>query len=261
VHEWELRQLRLVLELRTRSERLPVGRGVDGPWSLPVEDTSARKPHGSDRAKPPLPAMSIDGGGGFVYGSRTMRTRRVSGCSARRPAHRLLWGLGVVAGSLSCGSEDEPFVGHVSRSRLFEYHTREPATLCPTLLDRLDEHASTIGTKVGVDPAAGRQFRYYKFRDPADFAAAKACPDGVGACGGRAVYSTKFFHAHELVHAYAFRGWASHSAGLLAEGVAVALSCDPFLGLLPGQRPHEVSSYTCVATRGRNPATLLPGSS
>jgi hypothetical protein len=109
------------------------------------------------------------------------------------------------------------------------------------LLSLLDEHALKIGGRIGVDPSESVRLVYYKFRDEADFSAnAEQCSSGLEACAFRdAVYSSRSLHAHELVHAYVFVGWGGTSVGLLNEGVAVALSCEPFFTLLPGQRPRD----------------------
>lgn len=183
----------------------------------------------------------LDRGGGRVYPpGRMARTSAAS--RGKPPARRSLWSVLLVAASLGCGArEDEPFIGHVHRSKFFEYHVRDPEPLCPTLLDRVDEHARTIGDKIGFSLNEDQPLRYYKFRDEADYDAnAGRCSPGLAACAvGDAVYSSKSFHAHELVHAYLFRAWGGGSTGLLNEGEAVALSCDPFVELLPGQRPRD----------------------
>jgi hypothetical protein len=142
--------------------------------------------------------------------------------------------------ALSCGPADEPFVGKIHRSRFFEYHTRSDEVLCPTLLERLDEHAQLVGGKVGVR-STDEKIRYYKYRDVADLAANPPdCDTSNGACAvGDAVYSAKPFHAHEQAHTYTFRSWGSYSTGLLNEGEAVGLSCDPFLVLAADLGPRD----------------------
>ena len=148
----------------------------------------------------------------------------------------------LIAVSTCCeAQQDEPFVGYVHRSQIFEYHVRDPGPLCPTLLDLLDEHARMVGRKIGVAANEIAPLRYYKFRDEADFSAnAEPCASGLQACAFQdAVYSSKSLHAHELVHAYVSLGWGGTSVGLLNEGVAVALSCEPFFTLQPGERPRE----------------------
>src|SRR6266542_568912 len=140
---------------------------------------------------------------------------------------------------------NEPFDGYLSRSQFFEYHNRTDEALCPTLLSQLDQHAEVIGGKIGLVADSTDPYRYYKFRDDADFAAQSGgCPPENGACAlGDAVYSTRYFHAHEQAHDYAFRAWNGWSIGLLDEGVAVALSCEPFYALQPSQRPVDVLGF------------------
>jgi hypothetical protein len=147
------------------------------------------------------------------------------------------WALVLVA-SAAC----DPFTGDVSRSRFFEYHDQAYEPLCPTLLARLDLHAQTIGSKVGLALDAHHPYRYFKFRDAAAFAAnSGGCPPDNGACAlGDAIYSSTYFHAHEQAHDYAFRAWGGWSDGLINEGQAVAMSCNPFYQLEPGQKPSDL---------------------
>lgn len=140
--------------------------------------------------------------------------------------------------ALAC-CDDEPFVGYVSRSTYFEYHNQVDEPLCPTLLPMLDLHAEMIGAKLGLSLDPDDPVRYYKFRDREAYLAAGRCPSGVSGCAeAGAVYSTRYFHAHEQVHAFATRAWG-WSIGLLMEGMAVALSCEPAIHLQPGLRPVD----------------------
>jgi len=155
----------------------------------------------------------------------------------------------VLAAALSCsagGGDGGPFVGSVSRSQFFEYHSRVDEPLCPTLLSLLDQHAEKIGGKVGLRLDPANPFRYYRFRDAADFKAnAGGCSAEADGCalGRDVVYSTRSLHAHELAHAYIFRAWQGGSSGLVNEGEAVALSCDPGYGAQPSNRPADVLGH------------------
>jgi hypothetical protein len=118
----------------------------------------------------------------------------------------------------------------VSRSQAFEYHDQADEPLCPTLLDDLDRHAQLVGGKIGFSPDPNDPIRYYKFVDVPSEAASGACSGGPdnGACSvGFAIATTTYFHAHEQAHSYVYRAWGGFSVGLLNEGEAVALSCDP----------------------------------
>jgi hypothetical protein len=163
------------------------------------------------------------------------------------PVRRRSWhafGLVGLTICLSCKQSDNngPFVGFVTRSQFFEYHDRVDEPLCPTLLSLLDEHAVRIGGKIGLVPDPNRPFRYYKFRDLTDFASNAGCGLDAGGCApGDTTYSTEYFHAHELAHNYVYRAWsAGLSTGLLNEGAAVALSCDPGYGVQPTAAPSQV---------------------
>ena len=144
--------------------------------------------------------------------------------------------------SLQCkAGEDGPFVGFISRSEFFEYHNRVDEPLCPTLLSLLDEHALRIGGKIGLVPDPARPFRYYKFSDLADFKSHAGCGlDGGGCAPGDNTHSTLFFDPHELSHNYVNRAWSGGSMGLLNEGEAVALSCQPGYSAQPSDRPGQV---------------------
>lgn len=118
------------------------------------------------------------------------------------------------------------FEGQVSRSSVWEYHDGVDRAICPTLLGLLDQHAWTMGGKIGLTVEDERPLRYFRFGD-LDLLAS-ACPPGVDACAQRdEVLTSEPFHAHEQAHAYVSRAWNTSSVGLVEEGVAVALSCSP----------------------------------
>jgi hypothetical protein len=149
----------------------------------------------------------------------------------------------LVVTCAACGNDSgPPFVGTISRSQFFEYHDQVDETLCPTLLSQLDQHAQQIGGKVGFALGPGdAPLRYYKFRDENAFLDAHACLAEAGGCtNGNDIFSPMFFHAHEQSHDYVFRAWGGWSTELLNEGEAVALSCDPFSFIEPGQSPADV---------------------
>jgi hypothetical protein len=142
----------------------------------------------------------------------------------------------------SCNGESAPFEGDVSHSQFWEYHDRVDEPLCRTLLSLLDRHAQEIAGDIGFTLLPGESpFRYYKFRDSADFNDGQICTRYSAACAtGNDVYSPRYFHAHEQTHDYVYRAWGGWSAQLLDEGVAVALSCDPIRFINQGQRPADV---------------------
>jgi len=135
----------------------------------------------------------------------------------------------TLASSIVAACEDAPaaFVGDVTRSQYFEYHDQVNESLCPGLLSFLDKHAEMIGGLVGLslNPDA-RPFRYYRYESLEGYI--EDFPGSCGLCIGDSVYSFNYFEPHELVHAYVYRAWGDWpSNGLLREGIAVALSCDP----------------------------------
>jgi len=134
----------------------------------------------------------------------------------------------VSLATVACHEEaPAPFVGDVSRSQYFEYHDQVNESLCPDLLSLLDKHAEMIGGLVGLslNPDAP-PFRYYRYESLEGYI--EDFPGSGGLCIGDSVYSFNYFEPHELVHAYVYRAWGDWpSNGLLREGIAVALSCDP----------------------------------
>jgi hypothetical protein len=108
------------------------------------------------------------------------------------------------------------------------------------LLSMLDQNAVQIGGKIGLRPDPANPTLYFKFRDYKDFAASSGCPESGGCSSPDAVYSPDYFSAHELAHTYTFRAWGGHPTGLVIEGEAVALSCDPDYRVPVGYRPRDV---------------------
>jgi hypothetical protein len=146
----------------------------------------------------------------------------------------------LLATAPACHGSNEPFQGTVSRSQSFEYHDEITEPLCGTLLDQLDLHARVIGGKVGFTPDPQDPIRFFRFRDEASFFAHSPCSPENAACATQGgLYTVLPFHAHEQAHAYVFHAWGAASNGLLDEGEAVALSCEPFPLVQPGQVPRD----------------------
>jgi hypothetical protein len=145
----------------------------------------------------------------------------------------------LLATVVACnGKQTWRFEGHVSRSTFWEYHDQSAEVLCPTLLDLLDEHARTVGGKLGLTLDQSRPLRYYRFE--VESGHISACGEGVSGCAVEdAVLTTEPFHAHEQVHAYVSRAWGKQAVGLLVEGEAVALSCEPLYRSVTGQSPRD----------------------
>ena len=97
-------------------------------------------------------------------------------------------------------------------------------TVCPALLDELEEHAQVIGDALGIERPL---VTYYKYADGVDFGANGNCGAGESASRVNAtVNSTASFDRHELIHAYL--GPYGLPPRLFMEGAAVALSCQRY---------------------------------
>jgi hypothetical protein len=148
-------------------------------------------------------------------------------------------------GGSPAGADGGLSVGTVSRSQYWEYHDQVDEALCPTLLDDLDRHAQLVGGKIGLVLDPSDPYGFYKFVDVSALAASGACalPEN-GACAGNgSVYSTAYFYAHEQAHEYVYRAWGGYSIGLLNEGEAVALSCDPDFPVQPNVSPQQALGH------------------
>ncbi len=118
----------------------------------------------------------------------------------------------------------------------FDYLTRaSDESICPDLAGPLEDHFAVLQGYLGFDWPAGRKVTYHKFDDAADFAANNQCPAGsIGCTRGSDVRSMNGLDTHELIHAYLWP--TGDPPGVLAEGAAVALSCES-IGYYP--RPTE----------------------
>ncbi|HEY7370613.1 MAG TPA: hypothetical protein VIF57_00435 [Polyangia bacterium] len=96
--------------------------------------------------------------------------------------------------------------------------------VCPALLDELEQHGQVIADVLMIDRTL---VSYYKFDGRDDFDANAECDPGASACAPNAtVRSPVDFDRHELIHAYLSP--YGRPPWLLAEGAAVALSCQHY---------------------------------
>jgi hypothetical protein len=111
------------------------------------------------------------------------------------------------------------------RSDDVRYFSRpDDDAICPAILDELEQHGQTIADVLMIQRTP---VSYYKFRDDADYKANSECPANAAACSVNAtVRSPVDFDRHELIHAYLAP--YGRPPRLLAEGAAVALSCQHY---------------------------------
>jgi hypothetical protein len=131
----------------------------------------------------------------------------------------------LLAACVSIGACGPDRPDQLWRSEHVRYFTRAgDDSVCPAVLDELEEHAQVIGDALGIERPVTT---YYKYPNAADFQANAECGEGASACARNAsVNSTTAFDRHELIHAYlAPYGLPPR---LFIEGAAVALSCQHY---------------------------------
>jgi hypothetical protein len=125
-------------------------------------------------------------------------------------------------GGTACGPD---LPERMWRSDNVRYFSRDGDDLvCPAILDELEQHGQVIADVLMI----GRTLvSYYKFDGLDDFEANADCGADVAACAPNAtVRSPADFDRHELIHAYLSP--YGRPPWLLAEGAAVALSCQRY---------------------------------
>jgi hypothetical protein len=122
------------------------------------------------------------------------------------------------------GTADEP-AGASWSSEHFEYLTRaSDTTVCPDVLQPLEEHFALFENYLGFIWPAGRKVSYEKFADVADYKKHADCPSDAGACTAEStVFTPSVLDLHELVHAYLWP--TGYPPTVLVEGAAETLSC------------------------------------
>jgi hypothetical protein len=145
-------------------------------------------------------------------------------------------------GGAACGPD---LPERLWRSEHVRYFSRaSDDTVCPALLDEIEEHSQVIGDALGIERPL---VTYYKYANAGDFAANGDCGAGASGCGRNAtVNSPEAFERHELIHAYLNPYGAPPR--LFIEGAAVALSCQHY--------PRPTGSWQDALTADRFSAQL-----
>jgi hypothetical protein len=128
----------------------------------------------------------------------------------------------VCVGGAACGPN---LPDRLWRSEHVHYYTRaDDNSVCPGVLDEVEEHAQVIGDALGIERPL---VTYYKYDDEVELAAYADCSKNRWDCGRNAtVSSTDAFDRHQLIHAYL--GPYGLPPPLFMEGAAVALSCEHY---------------------------------
>ncbi|WP_437674172.1 hypothetical protein [Sorangium sp. So ce131] len=144
---------------------------------------------------------------------------------------RLLSGVATMLVALpGCDSFDVAWDGGVtSSSAHFRYHAREgDERACSDVHAALERHLEQMTSELEIAWPEDAVIDYYKFLDQADFEEHAGCPGGSSGCyQGGELRTSRAFDPHELIHAYVTPRWGQ-SAAMLGEGLAVALSCQPW---------------------------------
>jgi hypothetical protein len=125
-------------------------------------------------------------------------------------------------GAAACGPD---LPDRLWRSENVRYFSRAADTdVCPAILGQLEEHGQVIADLLGLQRTT---VSYYKFDGLDDFESHAECGAGASACAPNStVRSPAGFDRHELIHTYLAP--YGRPPWLLAEGAAVALSCQRY---------------------------------
>ena len=131
----------------------------------------------------------------------------------------------VIAGAAAVAGCGPDLPERYWRSEHVRYFSRAADTsVCPAILDEIEEHGAVIADALLIERTVTT---YYKFTDQNDFEANSGCGDVGLACAQNATArSFDGFDRHELIHAYLAP--YGQPPWLLAEGAAVALSCQRY---------------------------------
>jgi hypothetical protein len=126
-------------------------------------------------------------------------------------------------GGAACGPDLPQRMWRSDDVRYFSRDTDD--TVCPAILQELERHGQVIADALMLQDRT--LVSYYKFEDSADFVSHAECGPDAEACAPNAtVRSSLDFDRHELIHAYLSP--VGRPPWLLAEGAAVALSCEAY---------------------------------
>jgi hypothetical protein len=153
----------------------------------------------------------------------------------------VLAGAGALGAGAGCGPDLPERYWSSEHVRYFSRAT--DTSVCPAILDEIEEHGAAIADALLIERTV---VTYYKFDGAEDFEAHSECGDVAKACSLNATARTpNGFDRHELIHAY-LAPYGS-PPWLLAEGAAVALSCQRY--------PRPIGSWR-DAFAAPHPSTL-----
>lgn len=162
--------------------------------------------------------------------------------------HRIPGVAGIALLALACSEEPppaaEPFVGKTWETEHYRYRSQEDDSMaCEDVGVSLEAYGGLLVDALGIEQSAWSKTTYFKFpsQDSLDEAGAcvrstaRACTDTVE------MFAVPPLLGHELVHNVMAKRTSTDVSGLLAEGLANALSCAP--GIQPDAPRWDLRSF------------------
>jgi hypothetical protein len=110
------------------------------------------------------------------------------------------------------------------------YHARSRDTsVCEGVAATVDLYLSALAERMGVDARDLPILSYHKYDDENEVAEAEICgADATGCANAHGVWDVRPVNGHELVHWVLANRFDGTAPQLLEEGLATALSCEPY---------------------------------
>lgn len=134
-------------------------------------------------------------------------------------------GVACAAAMVACASPDLPdeLVLESEHFRIFARPGTNP--ICRDVVTRMEEHLHGVHQDLGL-PVPRAVFRFYKYRDEADYEANAPCRrDSLGCALPGEAHSNVLGLGHELVHLYLHEHTGFFPHPVLTEGIAQVFAC------------------------------------
>ncbi len=133
----------------------------------------------------------------------------------------------LAALSPACSELNSQFDGPKYESQHFVYRTQaSDPDVCEEALEHLDAHAEALADLLSLP--LNHKGRYYKFSSDDALDDAGVCRESAQSCyGDNTIYTTRPVDGHEVSHWVMGQSFGTDISGLVAEGIATAVSCEP----------------------------------